>query len=107
MDDNGHVAAASDLQVRCEAPAIVGRQSALTAMNNKVHRFGWRREPPRRARVTVMVQSNSMLLKEFFSVPGKPISLAELKALTSEDRQELGALVAAAIAEGDVAQVAA
>lgn len=34
-----------------------------------------------------------MQVKEFFSVPGKPVTMAELKELTSEDKTELRQLV--------------
>jgi hypothetical protein len=34
-----------------------------------------------------------MQVKEFFSVPGKPVTMQELKDLTKEDKDELRLLV--------------
>ena len=33
--------------------------------------------------------SKMKIIKEYFSIPGKPVTFAELKALTSTQRQEL------------------
>lgn len=40
-----------------------------------------------------MAQATLTQVKEFFSTPAKPVKMTELKALTSEDKEELKTLV--------------
>lgn len=43
--------------------------------------------------------SNAALIRKFFSTPEKPVSLTEVKALTSEEREELGEAIRATLSE--------
>lgn len=54
-----------------------------------------------------MANSNMALIKEFFSVPGRVVSMSEIKELSSEEREELGSLIIAELAAGEAAKVAA
>jgi len=52
--------------------------------------------------------NNITAIKEFFSTPERPLTMAELRALTAKDRAELGALCAPALGkELDPATIAA
>jgi len=43
------------------------------------------------------MQASLIQVKEFFSTPTKPVSMSELKELTTEDKQELRELVGEAL----------
>ena len=49
--------------------------------------------------------SKYVIIKEFFSVPGKEVTMQELKALSAEERSELAQLVLAAQAAEEGARL--
>jgi hypothetical protein len=51
--------------------------------------------------------SDLALIREFFSVPGRVVTTAELEALTAEDRKQLGASIAEHLAQKDAEEVTA
>lgn len=54
-----------------------------------------------------MTKATMTQVKEFFSVPGKPVKMAEIQELSKEERDDLGLLVGAELDKGAEGTVAA
>jgi len=59
----------------------------------------YREEEEEMTEQTTPIVSNVTLIKKFFELGGRKVEMAEMKALTADDREELGKMAREALAK--------